>query len=117
MVYSCRQSCCRRQEEPVMAWVLSVFRDRSKLTMLALYNSLVRSKLEYCCPLWNPSAVADIQKLENVQRVFPSRVAGYGARIWLIRRDLKRSRSSHSSVDEKDTCYYSYLEDLEQSHQ
>ena len=59
-----------------LSWVLSVFRDRSKLTMLTLYNSLVRSKLEYCCPLWNPSAVADIQKLENVQRVFTSRVAG-----------------------------------------
>ena len=59
-----------------LSWVLSVFRDHSKLTMLTLYNSLVRSKLEYCCTLWNPSAVADIQKLENVQRVFTSRVAG-----------------------------------------
>ena len=59
-----------------LSWVLSVFRDRSKLTMLTLYNSLVRSKLEYCCPLWNPSAVADIQKLERVQRVFTSKVAG-----------------------------------------
>ena len=59
-----------------LSWVLSVFRDRSKYTMLTLYNSLVRSKLEYCCPLWNPSSVTDIQQLENVQRVFTSKVAG-----------------------------------------
>ena len=37
--------------EKTLSWVLSVFRDHSKLTMLTLYNSLVRSKLEYCCTL------------------------------------------------------------------
>ena len=59
----------------MLHWVLSVFRDRSKLTMLTLYKSMVRSKLEYCCPLWDPSAISDIRKLEDVQRLFTSRVA------------------------------------------
>ena len=36
------------------AWVLSVFRDRSILVMMTLYKTMVRSKLEYCCPVWNP---------------------------------------------------------------
>ncbi len=42
------------------AWVLSAFRDRSQTTMLTLYKSMVRSKLEYCCPVWNPAGIIDI---------------------------------------------------------
>ena len=58
------------------SWVLSVFRDRSRLVMLTLYKTMVRSRLEYCCPLWNPSKVQDIQALENVQRNFTRKIAG-----------------------------------------
>ena len=60
----------------VASWVLSVFRTRDRQTMLTLYKSLVRSQLEYCCPLWNPSNIADIQELEGVQRTFTSRIYG-----------------------------------------
>ena len=87
-----------------LSWVLSVFRDRSKLTMLTLYNSLVRSKLEYCCPSWNPSAVADIQKLESVQRVFTSKVAGcrelaYWERLKLLKiQSLQRRRERYAII-------------------
>ena len=51
-------------------WVLSAFRDRSAPVMLTLTKSLVRLKLEYCCPVWNPSKISDIQKLESIQRYF-----------------------------------------------
>ena len=84
-----------------LSWVLSVFRDRSKYTMLTLYNSLVRSKLEYCCPLWDPSSVKDIQKLENVQRVFTSKVAGckeltYWERLKMLKiQSLQRRRERY----------------------
>ena len=44
--------------------------------MTTLYKSLVRSLLEYCFPLWNPSRVVDIQLIEGVQRTFTSRVGG-----------------------------------------
>ena len=60
----------------VAAWVLSAFRTRDRVTMLTLYKSLVRSHLEYCCPLWNSSKIADIQVLEGVQRTFTARIAG-----------------------------------------
>ena len=58
------------------SWVLSVFRDRSPLVMLTLYKSMVRCKLEYCCPLWNPYKVKEITSLENIQRSFTRKIAG-----------------------------------------
>ena len=53
-------------------------KTRDKQTMMTLYKSLVRSHLEYCCPLWNSSTLADIQQLEGVQRTFTSRISGVG---------------------------------------
>ena len=58
------------------SWTLGVFRDRSKTVMLQLYKSLIRSKLEYCCPLWDPTLVQDIQMIEDVQRYFTNRISG-----------------------------------------
>ena len=58
------------------AWALSAFRDRSEVLMLTLYKSLVRSKLEYCCPVWNPSKLGDVRKLEDVQRSFTKKITG-----------------------------------------
>ena len=65
-------TCARK----VASWVLGVFRDRSKVVMLQLYKSLIRSKLEYCSPLWNPSIVRDIETIEDVQRFFTNRISG-----------------------------------------
>ena len=41
----------------VLYWSLSVFKSRDSEVMLTLYKSLVRSHLEYCCPLWHPSKI------------------------------------------------------------
>ena len=57
-------------------WIFSVFKTRDELTMLTLYKCLVRSRLEYCCPLWSSTKVEDIIKLETIQRFFTSKVEG-----------------------------------------
>ena len=59
-------------------WVLSVFQTRRRDTLLVLYKTLVRSHLEHCSPLWNPTKIGEIQKLEGVQRFFTRKIAGVG---------------------------------------
>ena len=60
----------------VSAWVCSVFKSRQKEVMITLYKSIVRSHLEYCCPVWNPKTIAEIKKLEDVQKQFTLKIAG-----------------------------------------
>ena len=62
----------------LVAWILNVFYARDKLTMLTLFNSLIRSRLEYCSPIWDPSKVKLINDLEQLQRSFTRRIANMG---------------------------------------
>ena len=57
-------------------WVLRTFKTRQKLPMLTLWKSLIRSKLEYCCPLWSPTNISNIQGLEQLQRNFFRKISG-----------------------------------------
>ena len=40
-------------------WILRTFLTRETVPMLTLWKCLIRSKLEYCCQLWNPSRKGD----------------------------------------------------------
>ena len=57
-------------------WILRTFISRDKATMMLLFKSLVRSIIEYCCPLWSPHLVCDIIQVESVQRSFTSKICG-----------------------------------------
>ena len=59
------------------ASALSFFQDHSKVTMLILYKSMVRCRLEYCCPLWYPADIINIQAIESVQQHFTKRISGF----------------------------------------
>ena len=59
-----------------LSWVFSVFKTRDRMVMITLYKSLVESLLEYCCPLWDPVKVTEIQLSEGVQRSFTSQISG-----------------------------------------
>ena len=88
----------------VAAWVLGVFRDRSKETMIPLYKSLIRCTLEYCCPVWDPTSIADIQLIEDVQRYFTDKIScckdlNYWERLKLLKlQSLKRRRERYSII-------------------
>ena len=56
------------------SWIFSVFYERSAKVMLTLYKALVRSHTEYCCPVWHPSKMEDIMKIESIQRTFTARI-------------------------------------------
>ena len=43
------------------------FQDKSVQTILPLYKSLVRPKVEYCIQAWRPYLKKDIEQLERVQ--------------------------------------------------
>ena len=60
------------------ACVLStgIFYDRSPGTMLTLFKSLVRSLLEYCCPLWHSRKIWYNQATETIQRTFTAKIVG-----------------------------------------
>ena len=62
--------------QQTLSWALSVFFDRSRTSMMTLYKSFVRSKIEYCCPLWHSRKIADIQMIESLQRTFTSKIVG-----------------------------------------
>ena len=58
-------------------WILR--RSRSPALMLILWKSLVLPHHDYCSQLWSPYTVADIQKLEMVQRSFVRKIDGMHA--------------------------------------
>ena len=49
--WHCRISTMVGNATKTSALALSLFQDCSKVTMLTLYKSMVRCRLEYCCPL------------------------------------------------------------------
>ena len=86
------------------SWVLGAFRTRDSTTMKTLYTNMVRSKLEFCCPLWDPVRVQDIQKLEGIQRTFTSKISGcqhldYYARLKRLQiLSLQRRRERYTII-------------------
>ena len=37
---------------------------------------MIRNNLEYCCKVWNPWNISDIQAIENIQRSFTRKISG-----------------------------------------
>ena len=64
-------SNCKR----TISMIFRAFKTRNDQIMLALYKSLVLSKLDYCSVLWSPNNLSDLRKLEGLQANFTFRMA------------------------------------------
>ena len=97
----------------VSAWVFSVFRTRSVEPMLQLYKTMVRSKLEYCCPVWDPSKIQDIEAIEKIQRNFTRRLSNCkNLNYWDRLKNLKLM-SQVPTTAKRAVYHYPYMEDCQ----
>ena len=59
-----------------MGMLLRTFTTREKEPMIKMFNAYIKSKLEYCCIVWSPYEQKYINELENIQRIFTSKIDG-----------------------------------------
>ena len=99
------------------AWVFNVFKCRDTCTMLTLYKSMVRSILEYCCPLWYPTSIRVTQDIEPLKRTFTRKIQRCQAMTYWERpthlklMSLQRRRERYIIITmwkilNKKHCYY-----------
>merc|ERR1712074_293087 len=60
----------------IMGMVLRTFSTREREPMIMMFNSYVKSKLEYCNIVWSPSEQKGINDIENIQRTFTKKIEG-----------------------------------------
>ena len=56
--------------------LLRTFSTRQEEPMMRMFNSYIKSKLEYCSILWSPWQQNEINKLERVQKNFTNKIDG-----------------------------------------
>ena len=66
-----------KQSQRTSAWVLRTFRTRNKFVMRTLLKSIVIPTAEYASVLWCPTNVTMINKIEEIQRRFTSKIDLY----------------------------------------
>ena len=60
----------------VMGMLLRNFSTREKEPMLRMFNTYIKSKMEYCCIIWSPMSQKWIYELEKIQKSFTSKING-----------------------------------------
>jgi len=60
----------------VMGMLLRTFSTREKEPMLKMFNTYIKSKMEYCCIVWSPVRQKWIYELEKIQKTFTSKING-----------------------------------------
>ena len=86
-------------------WILNVFKTRNKETMMLLFNSLVRSRLEYCSELWDPGTKTLINEIEQVQRRFTHKIDGLREENYWKRLEILKILSLQRRRERKNIIY------------
>ena len=60
----------------MMGMLLRTFSTREKEPMLKMFNTYIKSRLEYCCIVWSPVNQTWIYELEKIQKNFTSKING-----------------------------------------
>ena len=60
----------------VMGMLLRTFSTREKGPMIQMFNTYIKSKLEYCCIVWSPVQQTYIYELEKIQKNFTNKIKG-----------------------------------------
>ena len=55
--------------------LLRTFKTRARELMIMMFNSYLKSKLEYYCIVWSPNEQY-INKTEDIQRIFTGKING-----------------------------------------
>ena len=56
--------------------LLRAFETWVREPMIMMFNSYLKSKLEYCCIVWSPKEQQYIDKIEDIQRIFTNKIDG-----------------------------------------
>ena len=60
----------------VMGMLLRTFSTREKEPMMRMFDTYIKSKMEYCCIVWSPVRRKWIYELEKIQKSFTSKING-----------------------------------------
>ena len=73
-----------------IGWILRTFKTRDIFAMLTLWKQLVLSEHDYCCQIWSPTKIGEIQALEAIQKSFVRKINGtQGRSYWEQLKNLK----------------------------
>ena len=59
-----------------MGMLLRTFSTRDKEPMIKMFNTYIKSKLEYCCIVWSPVEQKYINELEDIQKIYTKKIDG-----------------------------------------
>ena len=62
------------QSRVTMGSLLRTFSTREKEPMIKMFNSYVRSKMEYCSMVWSPVEQKWIEEMEKIQKNFTKKI-------------------------------------------
>ena len=88
------------------SWILRTFQSRNTWFMKYMWKTLVQCHIDYCSQLYLPGKLSDLERLENLQRVYTKKIpAVKHLDYWQRLKELKMlSQKKGLSVTEPSMC-------------